>query len=458
MILKIQPMRDQISHYLTDLKSKQTPESLDQLSKICDQLIALAELNLNLISERDPKKLLQLFSDTARNIIGARYLFLGILDDNGKKEFKYLIASGIEPDLAEKIHFSSINHGIINQILENQSVVKIDHTNQQLHLALPANHPTIHCLLGTPITTTSNHLYGFFYFADKLDHPDFNKADIQITHILAMKIALLYENFEQYNIIQRQVAHLEIEKTKREKSQKTLQLSETLFRQFAENINEVFWRTSPDSNKIIYVSPAYETIWGRKISELYENPFNWIEAIVTEDRSKVKESFFNMVKENKSHIEVEYRILRPDGQIRTIIDRGFLLKNKSNKIVGIIGIATDITPHIKIREALKTSLAEKETMLKEIHHRVKNNLQIISSLLHLQAKSIPDIFYQKFFLESASRIKSMTLAHEMLYQSGDLSLIAMGPYVETLAHHLLEIYNINTYLIKLSIEVGSVQF
>ncbi|MBV9575973.1 MAG: response regulator [Gammaproteobacteria bacterium] len=245
------------------------------------------------------------------------------------------------------------------------------------------------------------------------------------------------------------------EKKKRELAEKKLKQSEILFRQFTENIPQVFWQATPTLDKIIYVSPAYEKIWGKKITDLYENPYAWIDSIVEDEQAKVKEIFNEMVNQNKLNIEVEFKIVHPDGQLRVILNRVTLLKDNQTTI-GIIGIATDITDSVQNRKKLEASLAEKEVMLKEIHHRVKNNLQVVSSLLNLQAKSIEDTSSKKIFLESSNRIKSMALIHEMLYRSDNLAQIEMQKYLKILGSYLLKIYRIDTSLVKLIIKSDSI--
>lgn len=254
--------------------------------------------------------------------------------------------------------------------------------------------------------------------------------------------------------IKRAVEEVE-EKNKRELAEKKLKANEVLFRQFAENIKEVFWRFSPDGNDVIYTSPAYEEIWGLPISGLDENPLAWYESILPEDKLKLND-FFSMAKANIASLEFEFRIQRPDKTIRTILSRASLLKENGQGIVGIIAIAVDITLRAEFRDKLQSSLEEKEAMLKEIYHRVKNNLQVVSSLLYMQAKSIPDPTSRDLFLESSARVKSMALVHEMLYQSGNLACIEMHNYLQNLTKYLVEIYHVNISRIKLFIKSETV--
>ena len=104
----------------------------------------------------------------------------------------------------------------------------------------------------------------------------------------------------------------------------------------------------------------------------------------------------------------------------------------------------DITDRKRGDERIRASLKEKEVLLKEIHHRVKNNLQVISSLLNLQANQIKDPETAQVFRDSQSRVRAMSLVHERLYQSSDLARIDFAGYVQDVTRHLLRSYQIGS--------------
>lgn len=108
----------------------------------------------------------------------------------------------------------------------------------------------------------------------------------------------------------------------------------------------------------------------------------------------------------------------------------------------------------KIEEEIKKSLSEKELLLKEIHHRVKNNLQIISSLLNLQSLTFDEKLHRDKFKESINRINSMAIIHEMLYRSGNLSVVKIEDYISSLMSFIVGSYTLNTK-IKTVLEVNS---
>jgi len=132
------------------------------------------------------------------------------------------------------------------------------------------------------------------------------------------------------------------------------------------------------------------------------------------------------------------------------------LRGAGGEIVGLCGIARDITERRRVEEQIRTSLAEKETLLKEIHHRVKNNLQIISSLLNLQTRYIKDGPALELFNESQNRVKSMALIHEKLYNSRDFSSIDFSDYVRSLAGDLFRSYGALSRSVSFKLDVRDV--
>jgi two-component sensor histidine kinase len=113
--------------------------------------------------------------------------------------------------------------------------------------------------------------------------------------------------------------------------------------------------------------------------------------------------------------------------------------------VAIVGVARDVTERKRAMDQISESLREKEVLLKEIHHRVKNNLQIISSLLSLQSEYIKDDAMLKIFKESQHRVRSMALIHEKLYQSKNLAEINFAEYIRELTMQLVRSFGLTTY-------------
>jgi PAS domain S-box-containing protein len=133
-------------------------------------------------------------------------------------------------------------------------------------------------------------------------------------------------------------------------AEETIRTNEEKFRQLAENIEEVFWLRSADNTKIIYISPAYEKIWQRTCESLYENPDSFMESIYEKDKNTVFEAFDNYRRGGK--FDLEYRIVRPSGQIRWIWARSFPVFDKKGKTIRHTGVAIDVTERNEIEEEL----------------------------------------------------------------------------------------------------------
>jgi PAS domain S-box-containing protein len=124
------------------------------------------------------------------------------------------------------------------------------------------------------------------------------------------------------------------------------------FRQLAENIREVFWLITPDFSELIYVSPAFERVWGRSVASLYASPGSWLEAIHPDDRERVHETWRQAVSLEQP-FESEYRLLRSDGAVRWILDRGFPVRDPTGKLYRMAGVAEDFTDRKRAEETLR---------------------------------------------------------------------------------------------------------
>jgi len=127
--------------------------------------------------------------------------------------------------------------------------------------------------------------------------------------------------------------------------------SEARFRELAENINEVFWMIDPEQSQMLYVSPGYEKIWGRTCESLYASPQTWLDAIHPDDRELVSKAVAE--KQAAGRYDEEYRILRPDQQVRWIHDRAFVIRNAAGQVYRIVGTAEDITARKKLEEQFR---------------------------------------------------------------------------------------------------------
>ncbi|MGK2856041.1 MAG: PAS domain S-box protein [Thermoanaerobaculia bacterium] len=144
------------------------------------------------------------------------------------------------------------------------------------------------------------------------------------------------------------------EADERERVEEALRRQQELFDQMAGNIDDAFWVRSPDLRELRYISPGFERIWGRSMASLHANPLAWTTFVLEEDRERVGGEFARLSSDVPS-VDIEYRIVRPDGEIRWIRARAFQVRGASGELINLTGIATDITEQQRVTSQLRES-------------------------------------------------------------------------------------------------------
>jgi len=155
--------------------------------------------------------------------------------------------------------------------------------------------------------------------------------------------------------------------------------------------------------------------------------------------------------------DFEFSLVFDDGAIRHMLGYGTPLRDAQGQPRGAVHVLVDITERKQVEEALLTSLREKEVLLKEIHHRVKNNMQVISSLVSLQADTLDDPALGALFNDLRDQVRSMALVHEKLYQSASLARIDFAEYTHSLLAYLWRAHGQATEDIRLTLDVQPVE-
>jgi len=183
-------------------------------------------------------------------------------------------------------------------------------------------------------------------------------------------------------------------------------------------------------------SPAAERLYGYTVEEILGKNHS---ALTPDAQLPTLHQILDRVANGLTVEHREIPQLKKDGTVVEVLLCAGPIRDSQGRIVGVLAIARNIRAS-KTIEQLTASLREKEVLLKEVHHRVKNNLQVISSLLNLQARHVLDPQALEMFKESQNRVRSIALFHEKLYQSRDLAHVEASEYLKTLIANLLAAY------------------
>ncbi len=225
-----------------------------------------------------------------------------------------------------------------------------------------------------------------------------------------------------------------------------------LLAQRAANIGSWDWDIPTGG---LHWSEQIESLFGFKRGQFGRTYEAFLKCVHPDDRKLLTDSV-NACLEKNAEYNVEHRIIWPDGSIKWVLERGDVIRDKNNTPVRMLGIVQDITQRKLAEDENIKSLKEKEVLLKEIHHRVKNNLQLVSSMLNLQFKGKEANRYMEAIEESKSRIRSIALIHEKLYRSKDFSHIDIAGYVKDLTSSLFKTYSDKSKGIELNINCDKI--
>ena len=275
-------------------------------------------------------------------------------------------------------------------------------------------------------------LTGVLYLENSLASHVFTPARIAVLGLLASQAAISLENASLYADLQHAQAFLA----------EAQRLSHTGSFTYNVSSKEIFW--SDEVFRLHGFDPDSKPTMNRVM-----------ERVHPDDRNKMQEFIDNAVRDGGEH-EWEHRLLMPDGLIKTL---HIITHTRTNEMgqAEFLGTAMDVTAFKQVQSRLQASLGEKNALLKEVHHRVKNNLQLINSLLSLQAARIADPAVAELFAESRNRVRSMALVHENLYRAGNFARIPMRAHIQNLAAHLIRAYGLQSRHIELSTGIDDIE-
>jgi PAS domain S-box-containing protein len=234
-------------------------------------------------------------------------------------------------------------------------------------------------------------------------------------------------------------------------AEKQIRLSEEKYRDLFENAIDLIQSVN-EKGAFEYVNKSWMKALGYTQEEVKN--LNFLDIIHPKSKEHCIKYFNDILNKKTVSNQLQISFITKTG--KELIVEGNISAKYTEDGVSTRGIFHDITERIKAEEKIKKSLKEKETLLKEIHHRVKNNLQIISSILNLQSSYVQDQNILNVLKESQFRIKSMAYIHESLYQNKDFSQINFTEYISNLSKNLLHSYRKIDSLVELNLELDEV--
>jgi PAS domain S-box-containing protein len=228
--------------------------------------------------------------------------------------------------------------------------------------------------------------------------------------------------------------------SERKLAQAALIESETRYRMIGDLVPFGVWACDASGN-FTYLSKSFLAVLGITLEDCRKT--GWMHLLPREDYDRTLADWRQCIQIG-SFWDYEYRIMDAKGKVLIVLSRGAPHFDAAGKITSWVGIHLDITERKRYEERLEASLREKEVIIKEVHHRVKNNMQVISGFLELQSNYIEDPLAVEKLNECQRRVRTMALVHEKLYQSKSLGVINAAEYIRSLVADLLNSYSIST--------------
>ncbi len=236
--------------------------------------------------------------------------------------------------------------------------------------------------------------------------------------------------------------------SKQKQAVQKLNDSEARFRILAESSPVGIYYQDNEGN-CLYVNSKWQEITGLSFEDGVG--LKWMESIHPDDRIGIWQEWENQI-QTTGNMKHEMRFIHPNGAVHWVAIQASSISNQQGEILGYVGTLEDITHRKSFEEQIKSSLQEREILLQEIHHRVKNNFQVMLSMLNLQMRklNVPEAY--DVLQTSHNRIRSMSLVHELLYDSQSVAEIDLRKYLKELARELSSLY-LNEQPVQLEFEL-----
>jgi diguanylate cyclase (GGDEF)-like protein/PAS domain S-box-containing protein len=284
-------------------------ENVNAMQRITSRLSALLEVGMEMMRERDPERLVELFFAAICDIVDSKYAAIGMLDEN-ELDVRYVFARGLDREL---FRGEAGRSGLLGTILSGERKLRARGANGARSAeGLPNGHPPVRDLLAIPVAS-ADRTYGWMYFADKRGEEGFTEEDTRLATAMTTRLALLYENAMLYDQIQRHAAALQIEVGERRRTERALAISEAGLRRAQAMAKLAHVITGPDGS-IESWSESLPLLTGLEPGGMPRSTGEWMGLVHPDDRALFRDSAIEAGVDRRRR-DIEYRLKRAKGWI-----------------------------------------------------------------------------------------------------------------------------------------------
>ena len=422
-----------------------------KLQQRAEEMYLLYQMGIALTSKQDLYHALRAMVKELKRLMITDAFHVALYDPQTDL-LTYPLFLNVEEDLQIAPRKLSDNPGLSGEVIATRQTLYIpditDPETQRAHNIVIIVDVGMRCYVGIPLLL-EDRVIGIMSVQARLPHA-YNQEQIRLLETLAAQVVITIEKSRLLEQVQQELVE-------RQQAEESLRASQERYRLISEVISDYTFSTQLDTQgqlQLNWVAGAFEAITGYTFEEYVANG-GWLAALYPEDVTQDAKDM-ETLRANKPVIS-EVRTFTKSGQLRWVrVYAHPVWDTERNQMVGIYGAVQDITRRKQAEEEILNSLKEKELLLKEVHHRVKNNMQVIVSMLNLQSAQVSDDRILALLRESQNRVRSMALVHEKLYQSASLEQIDFHDYAHHLVSTLFHSYSPHASAIDLKIEIGDI--